>query len=176
VPDTRKGETIDQLEARVDAAIDHLTRLRPEIAVLWHRGQHEPADPYPASVRPADTPGGTNTATPTERAALREHQPTDPIGHLIEDIFWGLREVDRLALGIEGRRQLIHRALTKNYGRVDTTGTCEACKRTVPGTPEDRLRSGYCQKCHRQWLREGRPDRVAFEQRRLDDTRQDQAS
>jgi hypothetical protein len=176
VPDTRRGETIEQLEARIDAAISHLTRIRPEIPTLWHRGQHEPTDPYPANLRPADGPPGANHDTPTERAALNDRTPHDPIGHLIEDITWGIREIDRLALGIEGRRQLIHRHATKNYGRIDTTTTCEACQRTVPGTPEDRLRAGYCQKCHRQWLREGRPDRVAFEQRRLGDTRQDQAS
>lgn len=44
---------------------------------------------------------------------------------------------------------------------------CEACGRTVAGTPEDRLRAGFCTSDYHRWLRAGRPDRTVFVRQRL---------
>lgn len=43
---------------------------------------------------------------------------------------------------------------------------CAACERIVANTPNDRLRSGYCNACRMAWIRAGRPDRSAFERTR----------
>jgi hypothetical protein len=45
-------------------------------------------------------------------------------------------------------------------------GTCPACDYFCSGALDDRLRSGFCDTDYRAWLREGRPDRYEFTQRR----------
>lgn len=176
MPDTRRGETIDQLTRRADAAIDNLRKLRADIPHLWRIGQHDATGPEPASLRPSDGPGGTSEDTPTERAALNEHNPADLIGAHIAAMFATLADIDTLAHRNEGRRQVIHRAASKHLGRIDTTGTCEICDRTVPGTPQDRLRSGMCQADYAAWRRycdtTNEPSREQFARQRRDETRQ----
>lgn len=49
-------------------------------------------------------------------------------------------------------------ARTANAG----TGDCLACDTWVPGTHDDRLRAGFCDRCRQAWKRAGRPDRAAF--------------
>jgi hypothetical protein len=50
--------------------------------------------------------------------------------------------------------------------RNDPAGFCGCCGRWVEGTANDRLRSGYCHTDYTAWIRDGRPDRLAFERRR----------
>jgi hypothetical protein len=175
-PDTRKGETPDQLTRRIDAAIHALQLVRADIDLLWRIGQHPAADPYPSNLRPADGSTSTTSDTPVERAALTDHTPHDPVGQLVEEIFFRIANVDTTTHHIEGRRQLIHRYATKHFGRLDTTSTCEICDRTVAGTPQDRLRSGMCQADYTAWRRycdtTSEPSREQFARIRRDEQRQ----
>lgn len=64
-------------------------------------------------------------------------------------------------------------------GQHKTAGICRACQRTVTGSDDDRLRSGYCDGCRKAWTRlmsrwtderrAGAPDRAEFERRRRDE-------
>ena len=49
-------------------------------------------------------------------------------------------------------------------GKEQTAGAgpCLACDTDVPGTAENRLRSGYCPACRKAWERAGCPDRSSF--------------
>lgn len=50
--------------------------------------------------------------------------------------------------------------------RKSGAGYCEACTDWVPGTSEDRIRSGYCDACYTAWTRAARPPRGPFERGR----------
>ena len=56
--------------------------------------------------------------------------------------------------------------------REVTLGTCQACLRDdVPNVGDDRIRSGYCRSCYREWLKTAdgggtRMDRLTYEQSR----------
>jgi hypothetical protein len=117
-------------------------------------------------------PGGaggraTDVARPTETAAIARLDPTqrDELrGHLEHAVSYLQQAADSTAA-------LTHRlaaaeTLAQPEPRLDPAGTCNACGRWVPGTPDDRLRSGYCDADYRAWLRAGRPDRAAFERDR----------
>lgn len=55
---------------------------------------------------------------------------------------------------------------TDRKNRHPGSGRCNACGRDVPGTANDRLRSGWCSGCKRAYERAGFPDRAAFERTR----------
>lgn len=108
---------------------------------------------FPSST--AGTPGGTNGSdtTPTEAAAL-----TIP---LYDDIDHDLAEaLDDLRRNLK-RVHDLHRKLTATTNRDPDSdkpgglGWCDACGTfTNPKVdPDDRLRSGFCPRCHRAWLR-----------------------
>jgi hypothetical protein len=191
-PDTRRGETITQLVARADAAIDNLRKLRADIPHLWRIGQHEATDAYPSSVRPADGPRAADDTSPTERAALDAvdalHQAVaDNIGIHIAAIFDDLATIDTIAHRNEGRRQVIHKAAAKYLDGLNSRDECIVTRprdgnernhnvpldrrHYVTGVGEDRLKSNYCQSCYRAWLRAKEADPLLsptqFEVRRL---------
>lgn len=77
-----------------------------------------------------------------------------------------LREMDR-------QLKPILNAADVKQGRRSSIGQCNACGRDVPGTEQDRLKSGYCTSvssplvvwsgCYERWIRAERPDRLRFE-------------
>jgi hypothetical protein len=41
-------------------------------------------------------------------------------------------------------------------------GHCQRCAVWVAGTANDRIKSGYCERCYKAWQRAGNPDRALF--------------
>lgn len=60
-------------------------------------------------------------------------------------------------------------------GKADLAGAgpCMACDALMPGTADNRLRSGYCPACRKAWERAGCPDRSVF--RSIRQARKEQA-
>lgn len=50
--------------------------------------------------------------------------------------------------------------------RKTGAGYCQACGEWAPGTPDNRIRSGYCVACYTAWTRAERPERAPFERGR----------
>lgn len=107
-----------------------------------------------------------DVARPTENTALRLADPEqraaqDPVHEHVEQII-------RATLALAGHAGIIElrtKALADRHGRVgrvDTTGSCEACERTVACTSADPLVSGFCASCRKAWERSGYIDRSEF--------------
>jgi hypothetical protein len=139
---------------------------------------------------------GTAALTGPERAAngrafpgtgTREDDdltPTTPSDRVVADIAAafdvakrskGLAKLaEKIVCGVSGRAD-------GRVGRQETSGgICRACKRSVSGGVDDRLRSGYCDACRKAWRRwqerwaeeanvDMAADRLAFEHRRFID-------
>lgn len=92
--------------------------------------------------------------------------PVDPLRGLGVRLFDDLARLAALATAIDHRRDVILKAGEDERGRQSSVQRCEACERTVPGTPADRLRSGFCDACRKRWARtdqgSGRMDRHTF--------------
>lgn len=113
--------------------------------------------------------GGDDAGTSVESAALANLDDTTLHDSLHQHV---QAAVDRLWAavadleGLERRLELIGK-LAAPDAAYDPSGYCAACDRWVPGTSADRLRSGYCEKHYRAWLRDGRPhDRAEWERDR----------
>ena len=75
----------------------------------------------------------------------------DPVTDAVDEIARRLSYVFTATRNIERRRNMIDRA-AKPRGRVSTLqGSCEACNTVVTGVGEDRLRSGFDNKCYVSW-------------------------
>lgn len=129
---------------------------------LERRGWYVPlADGYPAG---GDGAGGSSEVSrPTEQASIRriDEPPADPVAETLLNVFGALSEaagvlgrVDRWLdhLAVDGERAVVRAAVKE--------GDCSCCERTVTGTPNDRMRSGFCHACHQAWRRwqEEHPD------------------
>ena len=128
--------------------------------------------------------GGENTST--ESAALsglpddddakddwRRHTRPDFIGDNVERALAHLDVATKALRDFDRCLQPVLHAADAKIGRRLSIGMCQACGRDVPGTENDRLKSGYCTSvrgvdpsgCYEEWIREGRPDRLRYEQR-----------
>lgn len=124
---------------------------------LLHRQQCRPeADGMPPSSS-GTSPGGSTRGeaedwTPTERAALNDHVPHDPVGVAIET---ALFDLDEGTLGILKAQRLVNVVLhtaDAYRGRPVRGGTCLNCGDPVGGTtPNDRLIRGLDKKCYSRW-------------------------
>lgn len=146
-----------------ERALDHradilrlLQRLSPERITDLDRRARFLAEPdgFP--------PGGSNgrgsdIARPTEQAAARrldDDQPADPIGAQIRHVLAALNEAAGVLAPVD--RWLSHldaygdKAIVREHSK---TGDCKACERVVTGTPNDRLRNGYCDRCRMAYQR-----------------------
>lgn len=129
--------------------------------------------------------GSGGESTSTESAALsglpddddarddwRRHTRPDYIGGNIEKALAKLDEATLALRACDRFLQPVLHAADAKQGRRLSIGICNACGRDVPGTSNDRLKSGYCTSvkgidpsgCYEQWIGEGRPDRLRFEQ------------
>lgn len=110
---------------------------------------------------------GGNTRRPTETTAIAElthpNHEGDPVRILCEEILAHMVEAHGALAAMKQKYELIVDLEDELKGRKSTVGSCRRCSRTVPGTPDDRIRSGYCEACYRAWLRAGRPERQQFE-------------
>lgn len=175
----------------VDDAIRHRDRIRElaqrltdsTIEDFARRGQHRPAgDGYPTSSRGGGA-HSSEVARPTETAAVRlgakadedvadgeevqpdtwEEHELDLVAKALDDAFAQLAEMAGVAKAMTRKLDFVVSVYAKANQRAAGAGDCQACDRVVTGTPNDRLRAGYCAACYMAWDRAGRPDRVAFE-------------
>lgn len=122
---------------------------------------------YPSSTLGDGTPRGTTELTPTEASASQLLERGDR--HLARQVDLALAM--RLAWGASLRLQQL---IVDTLGHADPdssilpkqtgAGYCGRCTQWVPGSENDRLRSGWCDACRKAWDRAGRPDRGLFEQ------------
>lgn len=85
----------------------------------------------------------------------------DLVYDAIQSMALNLRQMAELAMKVDqGARFVLE---VKERSKESQMIHCEACRREVAGTANDRLRSGYCARCYMAWLRAGKPYRTSFE-------------
>ena len=119
----------------------------------------------------SDDPDQADTLTPTPA-------PDWVLANLGAAFRWA-KEGKALAKRAERTFAVVAGRADSRVGRQQTSGgICGACKRSVSGGVDDRLRNGYCDACRKAWKRwrerwtdAGNPDmaadRLAFEQKRM---------
>lgn len=189
--DTYRRLRVDRYDTMVGDAVRILTKIdHRALADIMRRSE---VGTELDGLRSANLEGGGGSSedTPVEREALRGlpddeegkperqkarddwrmHQPPDPIGKAVDEALAGLEYIIRIARDVDRRINVVQHAADGYRGRQSTSGPCKACGRDVPGTPSDRLHSGYCEYksdiptsgCHTKFIRAGRPDRFRFE-------------
>ena len=100
---------------------------------------------------------------PTANAALNEVQ-TDLVDQWLRDLETEMRKAahhvsvaDHLRSMILDLRRQLDRSVPK-----PGAGDCLACGRWVTGEEHDRIKAGFGPECYTAWIREGKPDRMAF--------------
>ena len=96
-------------------------------------------------------------------AKLSGRKVSDPVGNAVKEIDRALFEMRRASEVLT--QQMSYVLNPRERHRAMTTPQCAACGRDVAGTSNDRIRSGYGYGCYRDWLKEGKPNRTAFEAR-----------
>lgn len=187
----RKLPSDDQWKATMralDAAVGYLAdpdiyqlieaarSVRRQDAVEWlsaEQARRVRQGPKGMDVAPA-APGGSGgrasgISDPTGNAAVTEVANPDA------EVWALLLVVDRAAALIINARSRLSR-LAYRRGDIEARerrlgeqahervgqGTCEACGDWCSGAANDRLRSGFDDKCRKRWERYGRPDRGMF--------------
>lgn len=101
-------------------------------------------------------PRSSDTTSTTERAALAGATEAE-MERIVEGALAGYAQIllaaSRLSAYVTPRQ--------RKQGRQNTAEQCPVCDDVVP-----RLKAGFCPTDHRQWCREGRPDRAWFVRRR----------
>lgn len=107
-----------------------------------------------------------------------KHSVSDPVGNRVVAKLSGrttpdpvgktVKEIDRELMDIRRRSEILVQQLDfvlnpRDRHKDNYVAHCEACRREVACTTNDRLRSGYCMKDYREWVSLGRPDRLQFE-------------
>lgn len=170
-------------KARVTALMHRLEAAPRRITAGWCAAEILMPDGYPSGGGEQVSGGGVGR--PVEAAVLAREglsdsrlqtkQVPDPErpGHYIEvEVLHtrGMRVVDDALREMEQALGRLESALTqivaplveKDPPARSNMTECEACGRTVAGTPQDRLRSGFCTGDYHRWRRLGQPDRAAF--------------
>ncbi len=179
----RKLEDLVGAVRQIQTIAEHLRR--PLLADILRRGE-ESAEPdgYPPRSGGANPIGshGASESTSTEHAALW-HFPTtgpdvvikrdgkqwverpiaDPVGDAVEKAEANIYEASGLLASAARLIDGILNMQAEYAQRHLSIDICGRCQRTVKRTPNDRLRSNYCNSCYTAWLRAGRPDRLRFE-------------
>lgn len=171
--DMRKRRQLQQLSAISLEA----TRLSSLITQAYTAIELTLPDGYPSGG--GEPVSGGDTSNPTLSAVLQHERVCESVEDRDNDEARrvGLAAVDAsLAVAVHALRET-HAALTQLTARLHqghaqqrtNMADCEACGRSVANTPNDRLRSGYCDACRMAWKRlvdgwtgPGAPDRVQF--------------
>lgn len=165
--------------------LDRLQRQRADLAEivaalndktleeLHRRAQHPVADAYGAG-RPEANVTASSPDTPVEAAVLAEagggdddpdtwESPPDPTLEVLGELFAGMAEALGILRAVDRRRAYLL-ALGPGAGDGEARrklrageGECRCCERVVTGTPNDRLKSGYCPACWTAYCRDGKP-------------------
>lgn len=155
-PPTRV-QLILQLKALTKALEDHGATAEAMAPLLAARG-------WSTSTIGDGTSRGTSELTSTERAAAH---PDRWVGVDEKLARFYLTTHILVAAGNQLIADLAGHAANDDDHLGRTTGThggwCMACERWVPGTHDDRLRSGFCNACRVAWARTPQPrDRAKF--------------
>jgi hypothetical protein len=161
----RQADTID----RNMRELDKVKRL---LAQAWHACDLTLPDGYPTGGN--EPVSGGDTSRPTEHAVIAtegriESRLVDGEAHHVgmAAVDTSLRVINRAIAEIHGELSVLIAPLTRTDPPTRTNITeCRACERPVTNTPDDRLRSGYCNACRMAWTRQGQPDRALFERNR----------
>lgn len=151
-----------QLRQLAQVLDDHGARAVAMAPVLAARG-------FPASTLGAPGGRGSSELTSTEAAADRP-APFDGVDRDLTR--WLVLAYQVAVYGQDLVTRITAHAApdAEHEGRATGSagaGHCLACERWVPGTHEDRLRSGWCDACRKSWerYRASRPsaDRMSFQ-------------
>lgn len=164
-------ERSDAWSSVLDEAADLVERLRRDgraVMVLGRSGDVAQGFRSNLRYRPSGSSGGSDPVGDLV-ASMVDDGDRDPVRQAVKMMvanlmlaLRGLRAADGArarALGDVADEQLADIIPITAAG----AGICGACKETVTGKGDDRLRSGYGPACYKAWLRAGRPDRGAFE-------------
>lgn len=173
-------KAIDQMLGRIgptDGDVDQLEEV-------MRRGAFVIADGYPtSSLGQGVSGGGAETATATERAALRLASPAvdegetgkpdewqeerDLVGDALRELVLNVDLTHRHMRDNDDICRLIFSVEKRMHGRPVDLGECDCCGRVVLKTPEDPMESGYCVECFAAWVAAGRPERIEFNRTRV---------
>lgn len=152
---SRAGRAAIEQRARL---LELLKRLSPEVLEeLDRRARFVVAPDGFGSATGSDGVRGSGVSRPVEAAVVArgERVVPDPVGEQIRNLFGALAEAAGVLgpasrwldyLGAYGDRPGVAR-------ESSLQGDCLACGRAVAGTPQDRLKTGFCQACYEAWRR-----------------------
>lgn len=99
---------------------------------------------------------GTHSDSPAA-IALRKDEwgdaEEDRVASLVGRLYGESASLIGTVRRIAGLKRLIDNRGDARYGRQSSVADCLCCEVTVTGLGEDRLKAGYCPRCHRAWCR-----------------------
>jgi len=153
----------ERLIHRLEDEHAHTAKILPLLAELsgWAANHQPDTDGYPSGGLGDGGSRSTDGTSSTERAAetlaVRGDQSSEEIERIIEGALAGYEQLRLAASRLNA--YVTPRQVVK--GRANQADICPACDKAT-----DKVKAGYCPTCHRQWCREGRPDRAWFVRRR----------
>lgn len=152
--------SVRESHRRLDLAaesIDRLRRLVTECRVVV--AEVCATDSLPTSTS-FDRPGGSGgISDPVGSTAARAERARSGVARVDELI---VQASDALTGAARRASTIVGAFVPPIDAGAPGSGTCEGCLRWVPGTATDRIKAGWCPRCHRAWCRAGRPDRSEF--------------
>lgn len=131
------------------------------ITLTRRAGKEESVAPSGERVSVALGSHSDPTANAVARRLDSTHPETDLVYAAVKAMAEDLRQMADLAMRVEQRVRFVLEV--KERAKEAQIAHCEACRREVANTPNDRLRSGYCPRDYMAWLRSGKPYRATFE-------------
>lgn len=155
----RKPELVHQ---DVQAICRNLSRFNlPTLAQLSRIDRFEATDGGSASEGPKPKHSVSDPVGNRVIAKLSGKVVADPVGKAVKEIERTLAEMRRQSEIL--LQQLDYATNPRERHKDHVIQHCAACDREVAGTSSDRIRSGYCFECYREWLKLGKPNRTQFE-------------
>ena len=154
---------------RANTLIDHRNRVSEVLVMLTDSRIHEIERRGQMTAQPDGYGNGasgvhtSDVSRPTEAVAMQliDARPiSDPQMTAIRIIDAELKAMATSAKRIKRAAELMDHITDGRRGREDSLHSCQCCQRS---DLVDRPKNGYCPGCRSAWIREGRPDRLAFE-------------
>ena len=155
-----KPDVKRMIQQRDDAA-KILGRLNDSTLFLFYKRAR-----FAPSVTQGEGGNPHDVSRPTELAAINHiegRRIDDPQGEAFCIIQTELGAMAKSSTRINNALSLVYHISDGKKHRESSLSTCQACQRDdVTNTPNDRIRSGYCEACYSAWRRwDG--DRHSFE-------------
>jgi len=156
------NNNVNKMNHDIQSALKTLTALKPALIELFVQRAGKRAE---SDASPERTPKSKGSySDPTASAVMRlmsGRKVSDPIFDAVKEIAQTLNDMAALSNRIDNLVQFVTEGAERS--KIAAIHYCGACEREVTGTKSDRIKSGYCEACYRQWLREGKPYRNLFE-------------